>query len=301
MTLDEVDALLEAIEVATGRQDLGFDVGRLISLKSHDHLGLAMIRCETPDQVLRLTVRHFDLITPSFVLEYHRAGDIARIVYRPVASMTSRVLRTLNEIHAVSTHAQLKAMLAEHLPPHDIYLAGAAPRHARRYDNLAQARVHFGSLRLPEVHIVLPALALDLPLPGGDRRSLQLTESRLRKLPSVAGQAGRWSDWVRLILMEAVDSQPTLEKLAGLLNVTPRTLNRHLGHEGQSFRTIANTARFQRACQRLAEGERSVSDIAYGLGYSDVANFSHAFRAMSGMSPRAYRRWRGGGESRSSH
>ena len=59
--------------------------------------------------------------------------------------------------------------------------------------------------------------------------------------------------------------------------------------EGCSLRELGNQIRHQRACAMLGELRQSISTIAYRLGYSDVANFSHAFRRAAGLSPRTYR------------
>lgn len=285
-----LDMLLEAVEAATGRQDIGFEVGRRMRFASHDALGAAMQRCETVDQLLRMAVRHFDLITPSCVMEYRREADQGWLVYRPVAAMTPRVLRTLNEVHAVATHEHLKAIAGERLPPHDIYFSGEPPRHAARYETLSNARVHFGALSLPEVHLVLPAALLGERLPGGDQRAAQLAERRFRERSPIDAAPSLWSEWVSMILEEAVDVQPTLDKLASLLNVTPRTLNNHLAREGKAFRALSNRIRHERARRALLETSKPVSEIAYELGYADVANFSHAFRTMCGHSPTRLRK-----------
>jgi AraC-like DNA-binding protein len=293
ISLAALDALLEAVEVASGRQDIGFEVGRRMRFASHDVLGVAMENCKTVDQLLRLAARHFDLITPPCVMEYRRDAEQGWLIFRPVAAMTPRVLRTLNEAHAVATHEHLRTIAGERLPPLDIYFSGEPPRHASRYDTLKNARVHFGALSLPEVHLALPAALLAERLPDGDQRAARLAERRMRERSPASADSGRWSEWVSMILNEAVDVQPTQEKLASLLNVTPRTLNNHLVREGQSFRALSNRIRHERACRALIETSKPISEIAYELGYADVANFSHAFRAMRGNSPRTFRRGEG--------
>lgn len=46
----------------------------------------------------------------------------------------------------------------------------------------------------------------------------------------------------------------------------------------------------KRACQLLAYTDQTASAIAAGLGFTTVQNFSRAFRAHTGSSPRAFRR-----------
>ncbi|HCD76524.1 MAG TPA: AraC family transcriptional regulator, partial [Alcanivorax sp.] len=39
----------------------------------------------------------------------------------------------------------------------------------------------------------------------------------------------------------------------------------------------------------LGERGTRISEVAYALGYNDVANFSRAFKRWSGKTPREYR------------
>ena len=48
-------------------------------------------------------------------------------------------------------------------------------------------------------------------------------------------------------------------------------------------------ARYRQACKLLAERGTRISEVAYALGYNDVANFSRAFKRWSGKTPREYR------------
>jgi len=47
--------------------------------------------------------------------------------------------------------------------------------------------------------------------------------------------------------------------------------------------------KMQKACQQLDFSNRSIKDIAFGLGFDDPYYFSKRFRKNIGMSPRKYR------------
>lgn len=84
---------------------------------------------------------------------------------------------------------------------------------------------------------------------------------------------------------------PTLDELA---RATGLNRNKLL----QGFRALFGTTpaqllrdkRLELACTWLEEGRLSVSRIATLLGYSDPANFTHAFRARFGVPPSRWRR-----------
>jgi AraC-like DNA-binding protein len=49
-------------------------------------------------------------------------------------------------------------------------------------------------------------------------------------------------------------------------------------------------ARLRRAARLLADDTRSITDIAFDVGFGDLSNFVRTFRRAAGVSPRAFRR-----------
>jgi AraC-like DNA-binding protein len=291
MTLAELHLLLQQAERASGRHDLGFDIGRRVDFATHGVLGRALQGCATLDQAMRMGSRYGSLITPSFAVEYRRTGDIVELIYRPVAPMTPELMRFMFEAHIVSLHNNvLVALLQQRLQPYDIYFSIEAPAHARRYRELAPARVHFGASALPEVRMVMQAAQMDLPIATVHADRIMESESHCKTLLDNTRREQSWSEWVRLILHEAEHCQPTIEQLAQLLNMGPHTLSRHLQREQQNFRVLSSQVRHARACRLLSEGRTPITQIAYRLGYQGVAAFSEAFRRIAGQSPRAWRK-----------
>lgn len=91
---------------------------------------------------------------------------------------------------------------------------------------------------------------------------------------------GVWSDAVREILSPQLDGPVvSLRKVARLLAVSPRTLQRRLAEEGTSWRAELDAARHERAAQLLRQGLTHQA-TATRVGYSG----SRALR-------RARRRW----------
>jgi AraC-like DNA-binding protein len=77
-----------------------------------------------------------------------------------------------------------------------------------------------------------------------------------------------------------------LEFVARRLRMSTRTLQRKIAVFGTSFTGIRDEARFELARSMLASGDLSIGEIAYRLGYSEIAAFTHAFTKRFGASPR---------------
>jgi AraC-like DNA-binding protein len=78
---------------------------------------------------------------------------------------------------------------------------------------------------------------------------------------------------------------PNLETVADAFCLTPRTFQRRLSVENQSFRDIINELRKQIASLLIRHNRFAIADISYILGYSEPAAFIHSFKKWFGSSP----------------
>lgn len=83
---------------------------------------------------------------------------------------------------------------------------------------------------------------------------------------------------------------PDFEILARELRTTSATLRRRLHEEGESYQSIKDQLRRDVAITYLSHSERSVMDIALGLGFAEPSAFHRAFKKLTGASPGEYRR-----------
>jgi len=93
---------------------------------------------------------------------------------------------------------------------------------------------------------------------------------------------------------DIVLSDPTadheIEALARAVGTSARTLSRLFAAETQlSFKSWCQRARIAAAIQRLSvDSSLSVKQLASDLGYASVPAFSHAFRQVTGKTPREF-------------
>jgi AraC family transcriptional regulator, positive regulator of tynA and feaB len=95
--------------------------------------------------------------------------------------------------------------------------------------------------------------------------------------------------------VEARLADPALdaETVATATGVSVRYANTVLAQAGTSITRLIQTRRLARCRQALedpSQGHRTISEIAYGWGFSDMTHFGRRFRAAFGSSPRDYRR-----------
>lgn len=291
LTSAEVDRFLLAANKLTGRDDLGFELGRRIKMNSHDILGYGLISCPSLDEYLRMASKHYHLMTETWTMNYRRWYSGGECVYTPTVALPPHSMRFYLETLAVTHHNQLQLVSGQDIPAYDIYLSMPEPSYVQRYLALAPARFHFVEGAMPGIRVLMSAELLDAPLSLGDVEVMRQIDERCSALGQKPprGEVG-WVDFVMMVLREARGEQATLEDIAKRVKVSARTIDRHLKKEGLGFRELSDKVRFERACELLCRENASITEVALHLGFSDTANFSRAFRRVVGVSPGEYQR-----------
>lgn len=81
----------------------------------------------------------------------------------------------------------------------------------------------------------------------------------------------------------------SIDLVAEKLNFSQRSLQRKLNDSGTSYKDLVEDIRQSMAEQYLNQNHLSLGEISYLLGFSNVANFSRAFKRWKGVSPGVYR------------
>ncbi len=93
---------------------------------------------------------------------------------------------------------------------------------------------------------------------------------------------------IRAVFAARLDFPP-ITAVAKQLGMSTRTLKRRLADHDTTFSALRDEQRLQRALLLLDNRELSIGEVAMGLGYSELSNFTRAFRKWTGMTPAAYR------------
>lgn len=285
MSWSRVELLLAELRKRTGRTDLGFELGKLLSVSAHSFVGFAMLNNPNVGQALYFVARYFRLVMPSFRLRYRGDREFGELQFSATTAMSHESLMfhleaigmaAVREVRDLSSDRRLEMRLDLAMPP---------PLHAKRYRQIPNLDTHFHAEFTASVRLRVYADLNSIPLVAADPNALKVAEERCRLLIQKVTTVGRFGDFIAMTLREAGEGLPSQGEVAAMLNISKRTLNRYLEREKTSFREITRAVQHGLAKERLAEGNMSVTEIAYSLGFSDVANFTRAFRQLEGCSP----------------
>lgn len=92
------------------------------------------------------------------------------------------------------------------------------------------------------------------------------------------------------ILHDRMRDSVRMAEIADEVGVHPVHLSRTFArHYGCTMGEYLRRLRVEVARKELVDTSRSLSDIAYGAGFSDQAHFTRVFKQLTGFTPRAYR------------
>ncbi len=255
---------------------LGLHAMELLPLEDLGEWSLSILRARSLGEGIRTAAANIGLIQTGTQIVVQERGDWADLGVRFVgcanADSWQHDLANLSIIRALVRMVQASVDSVCHL-------TCSRPPETQELERLLQPALQFGA---SWNHVTFRRDALALPLrPAGDRRVRP------------AGRAERTCDTATAALNQVrhiiKTGRPTVQNVAGALAVSVRSLQRQLQSWGVTFEALVDQYRQISAVAELRRANRSITDIAFDLGYSDSAHFSRAFRRWTGICPRDFR------------
>lgn len=139
--------------------------------------------------------------------------------------------------------------------------------------------------------IIFPASIASLPIVGRDTYLNKLlrryAEEALACQPKVRAYVHTGVE--RILPQLLPHGRAKISEVARQLGMSSRTLSRKLREEGTTYAEILDKLRSALAKRYLRDREIPVTEIAWLLGYREVSSFTHAFKRLTGITPREFR------------
>ncbi|MBA3053384.1 MAG: AraC family transcriptional regulator [Sphingomonadales bacterium] len=284
--LESLDRFFVAL--TPDRHDLWLDLGCRLRLPAYGTMGLAYLTAPSVSHMMSLC-DEFEGLACSMASQRHAPLEGGEGLVLDLADVPADI-REFTVARDIGTSlACLGDAWTARFPLNHVTIA-------REYERLLPLAGRFGiAVRRSDEQTALvwePRLS-SRPLFNGDPHLHSYYKAECRKLrePGAFGDAflDRVGDAVEVALKDA-DTRLSLERIAGFMHVSARTLQRRLSEHDISFREICDTVRRRMAEQMLRNMETPVAEVAYRLGYAEPASFHHAFKRWSGQSPQSFRR-----------
>lgn len=277
--------LVERARALTGEAALGIYFGLQMRISWHGYVGLAAMAAQNAREALELAVRFCPTRTGAISLHLDAdspVGSLRIAEHADFGAARDAILLAL-----VVGIWQLGCTLTGRQLSGSADLAMGEPPYIGRFAGMLPGALRFGRA---ENRLLFDAGTLELPLITADPAALLLMREQCERELDALGFAGPLRERVRGLAIRGSGGVRSLEEVAAHLYLSTRTLKRHLAALGVSYTEILDKERARRARTLLAATSLPLEEIAERLGYSDVANFSRAYRRWTGQSPGAVRR-----------
>jgi AraC-like DNA-binding protein len=289
--------LWRAAAVRAGDPAFGLFASRFVQPTTFHALGYAVFASATLRDALQRLLRYSHLVSDAGELLLTTTRSDARLEFvlraedtvsaqgadacapRPVPSaqaldaVMSLIVRTCRTM----THRSFSLLSMEQSRP--------SPADTRPYERFFRCPVHFGAAADA---LTFSADALDRPLATANAELARHNDDLVRRYLADMRE-GTIVDRVRRALAEQLPGDASPGKVASLLAMSSRSLQRRLKEHGTSYVEVLRDTRRELAINHLRQQQCSITEIAFLLGFEDASAFARAFRAWTGVSPSAFR------------
>jgi AraC-like DNA-binding protein len=279
-------ALYEKAAELTGDDNFGLHIGQSINPTAFDVVGYCALNSPTLGAAFTRVARYHSIWTDGALFNVETANDTSAVVYtyadtsihnhRQDAEMTLATVTTLCR-NIASPDFALTSVEFQH----------DAPRDTSEHRQLFRCPIEF---RAPANKLTFASEFLALPIAKADASLCAVLDRHAEELLAKFPPQHSLIDQVRsIIAAELRGGDPSLERAADQLSLTPRTLQRKLQDLGTSHNELLDQMRRQLAMRYLREHEMAICEVAYLLGFSESSSFHRAFKRWTGLTPKEFR------------
>jgi len=287
LSVSDVEPLLAAASASLREPFLALHLPGKLTWPTYSPVQLAARSCATVGDVLARLVRYGSLLHANLIFSLEVRGNKVVFTHR-VRGKPGHGGRHLNEYSLAAPLTNLRRLTGVNLCPTSVWFMHASPGNHEELERFfGTTDVDFDRL---ENALVFEKTTLEIPTSTGDPRLLatadELAERQMKEqvLPSDFAQA------VAVQIRRALTARSlTATAVAKSLHMSARTMRRRLDEEGSTFRAVVDRVRSDLARQYARNEALPLAEVAYRLGFSELATFSRAFKRWTGQTPGAFR------------
>ena len=283
--LDAVSRLWHAAASHVTDPAFGLRIGADTSVREWGLVGYAVAYSSTLGSALNRFAHYSRVMSDALVVRIDTEHDAAWV--RLDVQPAMRAFRPAVDARLAALLSACREMLGAPVTPLLVQLSYRQPADVKEYERFFGAPLEFGSLTSS---FLLRSEDLARRLAVADKTLVGYLDTLAeQKLASIGTERSLRERVRRALWSELSERTPTLEAVARSLGVSARTLQRQLRQEGVTFAKLLAELRREMAPSLLRDGQNSVSEVAFLLGYEDPSAFRRAFQRWFGRSPRSFR------------
>jgi len=292
--LHQASVFLNSVARAEGLDDLGFHIAGHLGIQSLGSYGRLLAKAFTFHEAFQITRELISSYNSGLTVWLEYRDDQVRYCQKYTGDLPQNRTTEIVHLGLANTVALLGVHRGADFQPIRVELATAAIDLGMYIPELASLPITFNQ---PQTSLWFDRTWLSKPLPAFGARHCPPAYDSERASFMSTGPSTEAIDQLEQVI-ESVLDQPAinLQFTASIIGTSPRTLQRRLAEEDQSFSRLLQSLRFRKAQRLLHDRTMPLMEIARCLGYADSANFIRAFKRWTGVGPNEFRRLHFGNE-----
>ena len=289
ITFDEHKIFIKNAISVTQDPHLGWRFGNQINITALGMVGHAVMASDNVSSAIKTLCDYFKLRAPSYDLELQNAlpgtnagtllikeesdfDDVRYFMLTVVVSGFDNIFRFLTQ----KTHYIRRVELTCEEP--------------EGWQNQVKLIDYPVSFNASATKLYLDSDFLQRPMPTADPDT-EKSANRVCQdmLGTIENQTGIISE-VKQFILKCSGRYPSLNDTANYLCISSRTLRRELNKSNTTYQQLLDSIRTSIAKELLLNTTKSVTEIAYELGFNDASNFNRAFKSWAGKTPGKFRK-----------
>ncbi|WP_122317772.1 AraC family transcriptional regulator [Pseudomonas cichorii] len=265
---------------ASGDPALGLRVSRFVSPTTFHALGYTLVASESLREVFERIVRYHSVANDALVLSFRRVGERYELSFNAPADAPLPAPEVLDAFAAIYVRT-CRNRLGRGYAPLSVHLQRRAPENPQPWHDFFRAPLHFSA---EENLLEFASADFDSHLDDNLAPLNEPSQYAEQHQPLI------WEQRVRSAIESLLpEGEPSAESIAQALNLSPRSLQRHLADEGCRYDLLLKQCRQNLALLHINDPLVSLSEAAYLLGFADTDSLNRAFKRWTGQTPEQYR------------
>ena len=269
----------------TGCQHLGLLIGQRMDMPALGLVGMLMRSMPDVGAALRALEAHFHVHSPGAIPTLRVDGELATLIY----DIVEPAVESVDQVGAGAVAMILNVMRSlcgKNFQALEASFVHRRPEDIRPFREFFRIPLYFDA---PQYSLTFSRSWLEARPPTADAELQRVLQKQVDALEAERGDDA--TEHMKVLLRSAlVTGHCSEDKIASLLGMRPRTLNRRLAAVNTSFHELVEETRFALAQQMLRDTSLNIGEISDTLGYSRTSAFSRAFRRWSGTTPAKWRK-----------
>lgn len=261
--------------------------GNQLNLSSHGVLGHAFLCCSSLGEALHLFQSYYPLLIPSANLNVETSPTGKSLVIKqPIQIQDTTLDQLFYELAFSAVLTTAHFILNRSLTKAELHFPFDRPRYSEQFTELYQVSVHYNQA---DARLIMDNSDLNQKLSTHNPAAAAVFHEQCQRLLDKISTQDSTANKVREQLVNSHTHFPTITDIAQSLNMSERSLRRHLDQEEISYRDILEEVKGLLAQEYLLKTGLPLAEVARLLGFSDQANFRRAFKRWRQLTPHEFR------------